>query len=312
MKRANVNYLAAGLMVLSALALLIAVLFQLTGRSGSTERYYMNLESVSGIKYGTPVLYEGYRIGQVESIEPTRSADGLKFRVQVGIENNWPIPEDAVASPATAGLLSDVSLDIKHGESSQYLQPGDDIKTAPNADIFVAMSALANDLSSFTEATLTPFVEHLDSSVDDLVGELDEELPGMIEQLKTVLDGVEQLVGSANEVLNPDSQQSIKEMISSLNETAGEVQILSRDFHGTRENIDQLLGEANAMLQENRPQVNALITDLRLAIFNLGERLDSVGYQMEAASQNLQIFSEQIRQQPNRLLFSDDAEEESL
>lgn len=312
MKRANVNYLAAGLMVLSALALLIVVLFQLTGRSGSTESYFMNLASVSGIKYGTPVLYEGYRIGQVEAIEPTRSQDGLKFRVRVGIENNWPIPEDAVASPATAGLLSDVSLDIRHGQSSQFLEPGDDIQTAANADIFVAMSALANDLSSFTEATLTPFVEHLDASVDGLVGELDDELPGMIAQLKSVLDGVEQLVGSANEVLNPDSQQSIKEMIESLNETAGEAQILSRDFHGTRESLDQLLGEANAMLVENRPQVNALITDLRLAVFNLSERLDSVGYQMEAASQNLQIFSEQIRQQPNRLLFSEEAEEESL
>ena len=44
--------------------------------------------------------------------------------MQVGIENSWPIPEDAVASPATAGLLSDVSLDIKHGESSQFLEPG--------------------------------------------------------------------------------------------------------------------------------------------------------------------------------------------
>ena len=33
-------------------------------------KYFVTYNNVSGIKYGTPVAFEGYQVGQVEIIEP--------------------------------------------------------------------------------------------------------------------------------------------------------------------------------------------------------------------------------------------------
>src|SRR5882724_5950436 len=71
-KRDNVNYLMVGIVVLAGFVLLLVALFIMTGRSGASTAYYTHYRNVTGLRYGAPVFYEGYRIGQVSAITPER------------------------------------------------------------------------------------------------------------------------------------------------------------------------------------------------------------------------------------------------
>ena len=312
MKRENVNYLAAGLLVLSAIALLIAVLFQMTGRTGGTETYYVQLGSVSGIRYGTPVYYEGFRVGQVEDVRPSREGTTLRFRVALAVDEDWPIPRDAIASAATAGLLSDVFINIEHSETEELLEPGGELPTRASADIFLAMSELAVDLSTFTEQTLTPFVDDLGSQVRGLTGDIESELPGIIDRFNGILDGASTFLDSANDVLNPSTRDELKGMVGNLTRATEQIRILSEDIHDTRLQLDRLLGGAGDMVEANRPHVDALIQEMRVAVYELGQSMNRISNNLEASTRNLELFSEQIREQPNRLLFSPEGREDEL
>ena len=99
MKEANKNYTAVGAFVLAMLAVLIAWMTVLSGLTGSTDRYHILWDNVMGLKPGTQIFFEGYRIGVIESIGRSGEANGggPNYRVDIETEKGWPIPDSAVA-----------------------------------------------------------------------------------------------------------------------------------------------------------------------------------------------------------------------
>ncbi|MEJ2576417.1 MAG: MlaD family protein, partial [Gammaproteobacteria bacterium] len=73
MKRDSINYLIVGSVVLAALGLLLYVLYRLTGGVDENTRYHVHYPNVGGLRQGTPVTYEGYKIGVVAAIDPVRN-----------------------------------------------------------------------------------------------------------------------------------------------------------------------------------------------------------------------------------------------
>src|SRR5690349_3104502 len=127
MKRDMINYFAVGGFVIAGLIALGVVLLALTGRGAAEDDYFVQYRNVSGIQFGTPVYYEGYRVGQVSRIEPQHGDTGTRYRVVLAVQRGWPIPQDSVASSLATGLLGDVSISIAEGKSPQRLEPGAEI-----------------------------------------------------------------------------------------------------------------------------------------------------------------------------------------
>jgi len=85
MNGVKVNYVTVGVFVLAMAAALIVSLAVLMGRTGATDDYYTVYRNVTGVKFGTQVLYEGYPVGQVEKVTPVPSEGGMAFRVDFGV-----------------------------------------------------------------------------------------------------------------------------------------------------------------------------------------------------------------------------------
>ena len=76
----------------------------LTGRTGAVDHYYTVYDNVTGVKFGTQVIYEGYPIGQVEQVTPEARAGRMEFRVDFTIKKDWRIPEDSQCSGCAPGI----------------------------------------------------------------------------------------------------------------------------------------------------------------------------------------------------------------
>ena len=70
MRDAQKSYIVVGIFVLVMLGALVGWLAVLTGRTGTTEAYYIEYENVMGLTEGAQILYGGYRVGQIEGISP--------------------------------------------------------------------------------------------------------------------------------------------------------------------------------------------------------------------------------------------------
>lgn len=310
MKKDNVNYLVAGGVVVAALVLLLVVLFQITGRTGATESYFVYYDNVTGLGEGTPAYFDGYRIGDIGEIVPDRSGDQLRFEVTLNLKKGWPVPEGSVARVSSAGLLSDTVIDISEGPGPGLLAPGSEIPGAEGGDMFAAVNSLAADFSELTQTQIRPMLETLRLRVDGITGDLESGTPEVIEDLRELLAKLDNGAASINQILREENISHVDNMLVNLDSASGHVTQLAGDLKQTRVRADELLDELNAVVAENRPELNQAIVALRRSMASLDTRMDSIAHNLESTSRNINEFSRTIRRNPG-ILLSTPADDET-
>jgi len=95
---------------------------------------YANFTSVSGLRAGNPVNMLGIEIGKVESLRMDQ--ENLQAVVEMKIQKNVKVYDDAIASIKTEGLIGDKYVSIDPGGGGSVLEPGGIItQTQPAVDI---------------------------------------------------------------------------------------------------------------------------------------------------------------------------------
>ncbi len=297
MKRDTINYVTVGAVVTLALVLLLVGLALITGSSGASTDYFVHYRNVTGLRYGAPVFYEGYRIGEVGEVAPERNASGTRYKVTLSVKRDWTIPNDSVAGLQSSGLLADMSIAIKEGSSKQVLAPGAEIKGAETADIFAAVGELAGQVSTLTRDQISPMIALLSKRVDSITGSLDTSAPEILGQAQTLLGKLNGASDAIDDLLKPQNRAAVAGIL-------GNVQGLSGELRETRKTLDQTVGELADIARENRGDIRGAVTDLATVMASLSSRMDVITHHLESATRNLDEFSREIRRNPGQLLRS--------
>ena len=301
MKRDSVNYVLVGVVVVAAFVVLLVALALITGRSGASSDYYTHYKNVTGLRFGAPVFYEGYRIGQVGSITPQRDANGTRYKVELSVRRDWAIPKDSLARLTSTGLLADVAIGISEGSSKEVAAPGSELQGRENADIFSAVNELAGQLSDLTRNEIAPLIKNLSQHVDSIASVIDKNTPELLEQSKQLLHRLNSASDALNDVLKPENRAAIAS-------TLGNTRELSKELIATQDRLRSALEQIDNMIRENRPGVRDAVTDLRSTLAALSSRMDSISQHLAIASRNFEEFSNEIRKHPNSLLLAPKAD----
>lgn len=106
--------LLIGAFVVISLLVLVAVYF-LKSQWGAADYYIVTAEfsQISSLKQGTKVRLRGYEIGNVRTIDfDPMPKDEVYFRVELAIENRYPLFKGTVAKIGGGGLLGDKYIDL--------------------------------------------------------------------------------------------------------------------------------------------------------------------------------------------------------
>jgi phospholipid/cholesterol/gamma-HCH transport system substrate-binding protein len=112
------SQLKVGILVLVAVAVLIGLVFLMSGSTGGLFARKLTLRSyfqnASGLKAGAPVTLEGVTIGNVTKIRivPSRNPNPVEVSMQVGEKTVYALHTDSTTSIAQAGVLGDSYVDI--------------------------------------------------------------------------------------------------------------------------------------------------------------------------------------------------------
>jgi phospholipid/cholesterol/gamma-HCH transport system substrate-binding protein len=311
-KRDNVNYLMVGIVVAVGFLILLVALVMITGRSGASTAYYTHYRNVTGLRYGAPVFYEGYRIGQVASITPERSAgaDGTRstrYKIELAVRRDWPIPKDSLARLTSTGLLADVAIGITEGSSKDAAAPNSELAGVESSDIFAAVNELAAQLTDLTRNQIAPLIKNLSQHVDSIASVIDKNTPELVAQSHALLTRLNNASDSLNDILKADNRASIAAILGNVRDT-------TKELRGTQAKLDETLAQLNGIAKENRPGVRDSVDNLRAVLSALSGRMDSISQHLEGASRNFDEFAREVRKSPNRILLSpkaDNVEEEN-
>lgn len=302
MKREHVNYTLVGLVVAAALGLLLVTLATVTGRGGASVEYTVVYRNVSGLGYGAPVFYEGFRIGQVAGIEPVRGDGRTRYRVRLAVRADWPIPADSVAQLAATGLLADVAIAIREGSAAERVAAGGEIPGAEGGDVFAAVSELAGEVTTLTRTQITPLIQTLGQRVASITASVDSQTPLLLAEAQTLLRRLNDAAVAVNAVLADGNREHIAA-------TLANVRAITAELRGTQDKLDQLLADSAGIAAENRPLIRDAVRDLSQITTAMARRIDAIAHNLESSSRNLDEFTREIRRNPNRLIFTPDADD---
>ncbi|MCC7410921.1 MAG: MCE family protein [Gammaproteobacteria bacterium] len=328
MKRDNVNYLVVGAFVLVMGMALMVMLYLITGRSGPADGYFVYYSNVAGIKYGTGVFYEGYQVGQVESVSPDRGGDRLRYRVDFSVERNWPIPDDSVAKIVASGLLSAVSIEIEGGDSSRLVEPESEIRGQDQVNLFAAINDFASYFQGMSESDLRPLLRNLNSRISELAteytdlsastirpfihslhGRIDD--PELIGALKSTLARLDDSAGRLQRLLGDQNQRHVADILGNVDRASKGLEELIARTDEARATMHHVLSELDKVVEENKGPLSGAVAntqaasaDLRESLRSVAEHVETVMYHLDGSARNLHEFTRQIRENPGLLLGS--------
>jgi phospholipid/cholesterol/gamma-HCH transport system substrate-binding protein len=298
-----------GLFVLIAAAVLIGMVFAISGAFGRTSKtYHAYFPFAGGLERGATVRYAGGpKVGRVEklTIDPQNPA---RLDVVFSVQTDLPVKTDSHVKIMSMSPLGDNHLEILPGGAQTALAPPNSLLPSDTYVDFNALTAQINDLA--------PQARQLIQSLNERATEL-----------KVTVDRVNDLLSAENRAnlsatladtrgIIEENRPQIKSTIQHLDTVTQKVEPLLLDLHKATDEANLALAQADAVLRENRADVRQSVSELRKSLTTLTditgrldqtldvntENIDELLDNFRHVSQNLKEFTDTIKKRPYTLI----------
>jgi phospholipid/cholesterol/gamma-HCH transport system substrate-binding protein len=295
--------LRVGLFVLAGAALLVVVIFYVTGGEGALGakyRLHTLLPEVDGLTVGAPVRVDGVEVGNVEQINIAQLKPGAPLAKNKSIEVVMRIQKkfqgyirsDSAAELVTEGLLGNRYVDIDRGFVGRELQneeeiPGRQEKALKevverSADLMQNLSALSTQASAILgdirsgRGSLGKFVVNEDAY---------NHLNASLENLDAMMADVKAGKGTLGQLIASD------ELYNHANSVAGRLDNVLEAVQTQQGTVGKLVYDSDVHDSAKRliDNSNAFLTDVRAGKGTLGKLAtdDTLFTEYKQAGENL-------------------------
>ena len=274
------NYIIVGSFVVAVLAGLLVWIAFVSGRTGRTERYHIEYSSVMGLSAGTKILFQGFPVGLIENITRVQGDDGSRFRIDVSVKRDVPIPDDSVAEITASGLLAAVTIDIQEGSSTTLIQPGGKIPSRDPVSLFAAVTQL------------------VDNEIRPLMARLYEGSDPIVQNVQEITEQLLRAAESVNQMLSQGNTQRVGRILENMERVTDEFATLTDGLDGVREDVDGLIGSVSRLVSENEDEIANSLQDVQHTLEAVARHIDAITSNLEVTTRNMSEFSQQIRENP--------------
>ena len=256
---------------------------------GRSRNYTAHYESVNCLQDAAAVVISGVKVGQVTGVEVNLERGGVD--VVLSISSDFDIPTDSKAMMFSAGLMGGKSIEIKMGESKEYLKSGDAIETGVTLDMF---DTLANELGDIKErvATLLDNLNQTISGVDSLIDDNSKNLTKTIASLNAVMADLKK----SNIIGNIDG------FCATLNQNGAKLDSIITDINSVTKALNEQ--ESGKKLAEAINEVNTLLAKVNSGSGSIGNLVsdEKLYKELAQASQNLSLLLADLKENPKRYI----------
>ncbi|OFC69407.1 intermembrane transport protein PqiB [Alteromonas confluentis] len=242
-------------------------------------------ETVRGLTEGAPVEYRGIEIGEVARINPPDLIDGNI------LDQDYPIPVIIRIYPGKV-RQQDTEEGLQAVKDTMHTWIGRDLRATLRMGNVIT-GGLYVDLQHDNNASTLAI-----NTIND------------IEVIPTVSNEFTQLTQKADAILDKMNNLPLEKMIVEVTNVIDDIKAASNRVEEASSDFDDLMGDIDAKaLNEN---LNEMLTKVSALLDNYSDGGRSAGEITETANalqetlRNIQPLLLQLNQKPNRLIFSDD------
>jgi phospholipid/cholesterol/gamma-HCH transport system substrate-binding protein len=246
------NYVLIGLFSLAVVAAAFGFVFWFHNVGGTKDRAVYSVRfdgSVSGLRKGSSVLFNGIRVGEVTDLKLSLS-DPRQVNAVIAIEQNTPVRADTVVSLDFQGLTGIASVALAGGAaSSPLLVPSEDKPPVLVADASATqdVTRAARDVLQHVDALITRNSERVDNilaGLENLTGgpEGKGDIQEAARSIRQLADDLNQRAAEVTAGINRFTATGAREVESFAAEgkrTLGEINAAVKTIDGTVKNLDR-------------------------------------------------------------------------
>ncbi len=292
-----------GLLVVAAITIFIWGINFLKGNSlfSIDKTFYAKYSRVDGLKKSSPVTLNGFKVGQIKSIEFSKSSMNSLI-VSFSISEGFDLPKNTTAHIVSSDIMGTKEIQIAAGDSKKVLKSGDTIQGTFESDlkeqvskqmlpiknkaehlmssIDSTLNMIQNIFNEDTQANITQTFEHIKNSSSSL----DTLVSGDNSQLKKIISNIESITQNLDS--NGENINNILKNFSSISDSLKQAEITST------------INNANAALA----QVNSILEQINSGKGSMGALLknDSLYQNIESATKHLDQLLVDFKNHPKR------------
>ena len=296
------NETKVGILTISALTVLILGFNFLKGKDlfKKSRKIHAVFNDLGGLSRSNEVKVNGYVIGTVYSLNK-KDANLDEIVATINLTEDVNIPKDSKAI-ITSPLVGSWYINIEKGESSEFLKPGDTLKSKLDVGIL-------DDVKAQLTPTLT--------------------------KVRSTLDTLNTVLGSVNGILNSEAKNNLQQTLANLNrassalnglldnqsgslaKTLNNAEAISQSLKNNTEDITATIGNAKKAsekfaaldIQPTLDSLNSMISNLKAVASKLNSNEGTLGALMNDrtlykkitdAILSAEILMDDIRAHPKR------------
>lgn len=274
-------------------------------------KIYALYEKNDGLMEASPLLVNGYKVGQVNRLDLVPRSGQYKVLVTFNLNENVNIPKNSLARIVSQDLLGTKAVSVELGDSPRMAEDGDTLKTGYEEDIKTAVNK--------TIQPLKVKIEGLVGSMDSVVQIVNEIMnrdvrKNLIESFSSIKNAVIALEQSTNKVNSMINQQEgtivsilsrINSIVKNINDNNEKITNIIDNFHNisdsvAQSNIKQTIENTNKALS----QANVLLDEIAKGEGTMGKLLKdpSLYNNLNQSAQDLDRLMQDLRYNPERYL----------
>ncbi len=212
-----------------------------------TYTLYAAFNDVSGLNVNTRVKVAGVDIGFVKSI----GLKNGKAVVQLAIYRKYKIPKNSIAVIKTKSLLGEKYLEIRFGNSNEYLQNGQYIaKTISPTDIGTLISNINKVFNQKNRENIAQALERINQLMNNLNGVIKENRATVkmaLQQAETAMDNFNKSMDILKQMLKENRRdvrvaiENARKSMEELNSTLNNIYFVTAELRGGKGTLGKLL-----------------------------------------------------------------------
>ncbi len=244
-----------GLLVIVSLVVFYTGFSYLKGQDffSNENAYFVEYDKIDGLTPGNPVMYNGFAVGRVESIEMRYDA-GNRLRVKIVVDSDLQLKQ-GTKGKLTSALLDGMSIVLIEGRNQEVLEDGTEIEGVYE----VSITSLITDKA-------IPVLSNIDTTFMKINGFFDESAQGNFGQMMRNynLMSANLLKGSARiDKLIKDKEGNVNAAITKIDQLSDSLMLVSSQANFLMKKMNTFGDSLNSMdLRATIAQVQRLASNM--------------------------------------------------
>jgi phospholipid/cholesterol/gamma-HCH transport system substrate-binding protein len=272
--------------------------------------YYAVYNNVGGLTPNSPVVVNGFQVGQVSDIH-LMDKPGLVLVTFKITDKKFKFPRDSQARLASTSLLGGKTIEIILGDSSVYAVPGDTLYTQYQMDlqqqvegIVAPLKIKVDGILSSIDSILVPIQMILNDETATKLADGLGRIPKIIANLERITYKVDTLISS--------EKNKLSRIFSNVESISANLKNNNDKISSILDNVDEI---TDSLAKSNFKKAIANATDILEKVDNIVTKIDNgegtlgalinddkLYLQIDSAARNLNFLVDDIGQNPERYL----------